>query len=120
MAGQTVLQLDHKRNNPRNSEGGFATLEDGSILFAYSRYSGSSGADHGTASIAARVSPDGGRTWSRRDRILVPNEGACNVMSVSLLRLQDGVILSYVRFAIRPWKPGEQASWNSNRPFTTR
>ena len=98
MSGQITLALTHGRNNPRNSEGAFVTLDDGRILFAYSRYSGRSGADHGTAVIAARHSDDGGVTWSRRDRVLVPNEGACNVMSVSLLRLQDGrIALFYAR-----------------------
>lgn len=90
-----VLALPASPGNPRNSEGSFVTLEDGRILFAYSRYSGKQmddWADHASADIAARVSDDGGRTWSSEDRILVPNEGACNVMSASLLRLQDGRI----------------------------
>jgi sialidase-1 len=98
MNGEIALELNHKRNNPRNSEGAFVTLDDGRILFAYSRYSGKSGSDHGTASIAARYSSDGGRTWTGRDRIIVPNEGTCNVMSVSFLRLQDGrIALFYAR-----------------------
>jgi len=46
-AGASVitLELRHKRNNPRNSEGAFITLADGRILFAYSRYYGSSWSD---------------------------------------------------------------------------
>jgi len=93
-----VLSLPHRRGNPRNSEGSFIDLANGKILFAYSRYFGSSWADHGKAAIASRVSPDGGRTWSRRDRILVESEGRCNVMSPTLLRLIDGSIaLFYVR-----------------------
>jgi len=96
--GDVVLELKHKRNNPRNSEGAFITLEDGSLLFAYSRYRGTSGADHGTATIAGRTSRDGGRTWRARDQVLVANEGRCNVMSVSLLRLTDDrVALFYAR-----------------------
>lgn len=96
-----VLALPASAGNPRNSEGSFVTLKDGRILFAYSRYNGSrmeDWADHATADIAARVSDDGGRTWSPEDRILVQKEGACNVMSASLLRLQDGRIgLFYLR-----------------------
>jgi len=96
-----VLALPASPGNPRNSEGSFVTLKDGRILFAYSRYRGErmeDWADHATADIAARVSDDGGRTWSSEDRILVPNEGACNVMSASLLRLRDGRIgLFYLR-----------------------
>ena len=93
-----VLSLRHKRNNPRNSEGSFITLADGRIMFAYSRYYGTSWRDDATADICARFSSDGGRTWTKRDRILVRNEGGCNVMSVSLLRLQDKrIALFYLR-----------------------
>lgn len=94
----TVLSLPARRGNARNSEGAFVTLRDGRILFAYSHYLGDDWQDHATAVIAARVSPDGGRTWSETDHIVVANEGACNVMSVSLLRLADGrIALLYVR-----------------------
>lgn len=88
-----TLTLNAKEGNPRNSEGSFVTLTDGRILFAYSRYRDKNDwADHTVADIAARISDDGGRTWSSEDRILVANEGACNIMSASLLRLQDGRI----------------------------
>lgn len=93
-----VLPLRHKRNNPRNSEGSFVTLRDGRILYAYSRYYGTSWHDNASASICARFSSDGGRTWTKQDRVLVKNEGACNVMSVSLLRLHDNrIALFYLR-----------------------
>jgi Neuraminidase (sialidase) len=97
-ANDIVLELLSGPGNPRNSEGAFATLSDGRLLFAYTRFEGTSGSDHGTAVIAARTSADDGRTWSREDRVLVPNEGECNVMSVSLLRLHDGrLALFYCR-----------------------
>ena len=96
-----VLELPGRDGNPRNSEGSFVTLKDGRLLFAYSRYRGAKlkdWGDHATADIAARTSADGGRTWDATDRILVTNEGACNVMSASLLRLQDGrIALFYLR-----------------------
>ncbi|MEI6971358.1 MAG: sialidase family protein [bacterium] len=87
-----VLALNAAAGNPRNSEGAFVTLTDGRILFAWSRYRGESWADEARADIAARFSSDGGKTWSPEERILVSNEVACNVMSASLLRLQDGRI----------------------------
>ncbi len=87
-----TLELNHKRNNPRNSEGSFITLKSGRILFIYTHYYGKSGADHGTANLGSRYSDDGGRTWSKRDQLVLKNEGKCNVMSVSLLRLQNGRI----------------------------
>lgn len=98
MTGNVVLWLKHGADNPRNSEGAFATLADGRILYAYTRYYGASWSDHASADIAARYSEDDGKTWTPKDRILVPNEGGCNVMSVSLLRLQDGrLALFYLR-----------------------
>ena len=89
---EVTLELKKKRGNPRNSEGAFVTLKDGRILFAYTKFLGRSGKDHGRASICTRESKDGGRIWSKRDRAILENEGDCNVMSVSLLRLQDGRI----------------------------
>lgn len=108
MENRIVLELPHRRRNPRNSEGAFVTLADGRLLFAYSHYLGNDWADDAGACIAARYSEDGGRTWSARDRVLIPNEGRRNVMSVSLLRLQDGrIALFYLRKNglqdCRPW-----------------
>ncbi|MBN1810165.1 MAG: exo-alpha-sialidase [Planctomycetes bacterium] len=99
MNSNIVLTLEAAKGNPRNSEGAFVTLNDGRILFAYSRYYGNDDwADHATADIACRISEDDGKTWSADDRILVRNEGSCNVMSVSLLRLRDGrIALWYLR-----------------------
>ena len=98
MANDIVLSLAAKPGNPRNSEGSFVNLANGDILFAYSRYTGDSWQDHGAADIAGRYSHDGGLTWSQEDQLIVANEGDCNVMSVSLLRLQDGrIALFYVQ-----------------------
>ena len=96
---EIALRLIHGPDNPRNSEGSFVTLTDGRILFAYSRYYGEGGGyDGDRARICGRFSADGGRTWSGTDAVLVENEGKHNVMSVSLLRLQDGrIALAYLR-----------------------
>lgn len=97
-APEIVLDLSPGKDNPRNSEGDFISLEDGRILFVYSKYEGESTSDHAPASLAARYSDDGGKTWSEEDEIVVPNEGGMNVMSVSLLRLQNGDIgMFYLR-----------------------
>ncbi len=98
MNSEIVLPLTSGLGNPRNSEGSFVTLANGHILFAYSHYNGESWSDHASADIVTRISTDGGKTWSSDDRILVANEGDCNVMSVSFLRLQDGrIALFYMR-----------------------
>jgi len=98
MASRIVLEFTHGRGNQRNSEGSFVTLADGRIMFAYTRFRGRSWGDEAAADIAARYSEDGGRAWTQRDRILVKNDAACNVMSASLLRLADGrLALFYLR-----------------------
>jgi sialidase-1 len=97
-APETVLKLTPSEDNPRNSEGDFINLRDGRILFVYSHYTGESSSDHAPAFLAGRYSSDGGKTWSESDEIIVPNEGEMNVMSVSLLRLQnDDIALFYLR-----------------------
>lgn len=97
-APRVVLQLDPGDNNPRNSEGDFVELKDGSLLFIYSHYYGESSSDHATAYLASRISKDRGASWSTSDKIELRNEGGLNVMSVSLLRLQTGEIaLFYLR-----------------------
>ncbi|SHM53687.1 BNR repeat-like domain-containing protein [Cyclobacterium lianum] len=94
---QVVLHIGKEGANPRNSEGSFIQLNDGRILFAYSKFEGGSG-DHASAFIAGRYSSDGGNTWTKKDEVIVSNEGGMNVMSVSFLRLQDGSIaLFYAR-----------------------
>jgi len=94
---ELLLRISPGPNNPRNSEGDFITLKDGSILFVYSRYFGDSDHDNGTAYLAGRVSKDNGRTWSE-DRTIVEREGLLNVMSVSLLRLKNGdIALFYLK-----------------------
>ncbi|HEY1010765.1 MAG: sialidase family protein [Daejeonella sp.] len=95
---QLVLEINPGPDNPRNSEGGFIGLKDGRILFVYSRFSGSSGSDHAPAQLVGRYSSDGGLTWTREDQVIVDKEGDMNVMSVSLLRLQnDKIALVYAR-----------------------
>ncbi|WP_215242333.1 sialidase family protein [Dyadobacter helix] len=93
-----VLDIRAGDNNPRNSEGDFITLNDGRIMFVYSRYTGSSASDFAPADLAARFSSDGGQTWTATDKIVVKNEGKSNVMSVSLLRLSaKKIALFYIR-----------------------
>lgn len=97
-APQVVLKLAPKENNPRNSEGAFVTLNDGRILFVYSHYTGTGSGDHDPAYLAGRYSDDGGKTWTSEDELIVDREGDMNVMSVSLLRLQNGdIALFYLK-----------------------
>lgn len=99
---QIVLELGPTARNRRNSEPSFVTLRGGRILMAYCRF-GASASDFGPACIASRYSDDGGLTWSARDRVLVPRDDAVNVMSPTLLRLQDGRI---ALFSLRKERTG--------------
>ena len=93
---QRIELLPPGPDNPRNSEGDFIRLEDGRIMFVYTHFYGGGG-DHAEAYLAARYSEDGGRTWTDEDEKVVPNHADMNVMSVSLLRLQDGrIALFYI------------------------
>lgn len=122
-----VLQLPPGPDNPRNSECAFVTLRDGAILMVYSHFYGSSSSDYGNARLASRISRDGGRTWSDSDRLVVSNEGGMNVMSVSLLRLQDGrIALFYARknahadcIPMVRYSGDEAATWSGARPCIT-
>jgi len=77
--------------NPRNSEGDFLELKDGRVMFVYTHFTGGGG-DHSTAHLAARFSPDQGKSWSSEDVTVLRNPSGLNVMSVSLLRLKSGEI----------------------------
>ncbi|MEX2511857.1 MAG: sialidase family protein [Cyclobacteriaceae bacterium] len=95
---KTVLQLNPGENNPRNSEGDFIRLKDGRILFIYTHFTGQSASDFGSAFLAARYSDDDGHTWTGEGMTVVSNDGGMNIMSVSLLRLQNGnIALFYAR-----------------------
>lgn len=97
---QTVLSLYTSPNNPRNGEGDFITLKDGRILFIYTHFtdSGSGNGDFGGAYLASRYSTNGGKTWSKKDQIVLKVANVANIMSVSLLRLQDGnIALFYLK-----------------------
>jgi Neuraminidase (sialidase) len=86
---KVLLTMQPSPDNPRNSEGAFATLASGRIIFCYSAYSGGKGDDHDPARIAQIHSDDQGLTWSA-PKTIVENEGRYNVMSVSLLRSASG------------------------------
>lgn len=95
---KTVLSLQPSADNPRNSEGDFIRLKNGTLLFVYTHYTQGKGSDHDPAYLASRFSEDEGETWSKEDEMVIPNDGEMNVMSVSLLRLQNGSIaLFYLR-----------------------
>ena len=124
--GTVVHEILSSADNPRNSEGDFVTLNDGRILFAYTRFMNSS-SDHAPAQIMGRFSDDGGQIWSEKDHLIVANEGDQNVMSVSFLRLQNGDLgLFYARknslvdlIPMMRISRDEAQSWSEPRPVIT-
>lgn len=89
---ETTLAAD-SATHPRQSEGDILVLKDGTLLAAWSDFTGGPD-DHATANISAAKSKDGGRTWSA-PFLLQENVGRNNVMSVSLLRTRSGEILFF-------------------------
>lgn len=114
------LMMAPTAENPRTSEGDFLIRRDGTILTVYTRFQGAE--DHDEAVLAGRTSPDGGRSWSE-PYTLIEKEGAQNVMSASLLRLQnDSVALFYAvknsaqdLYAVMRLSGDEGRSWGERR-----
>lgn len=89
---EIITELARGKNNPRNSEGDFAVLKNGSILFAYSRYGGDSAHDDAACDVAGMISRDGGKTFEHLPYKLAEakEHDTLNIMSVSLKRLPNG------------------------------
>jgi len=87
---KTLLTIEPGTGNPRNSEGDIIELKDGRLCLIYTRFT-SGGSDHAAADLAMRISKDNGISWSK-DKIVIKRTGGLNVMSVSLLRLNNGKI----------------------------
>jgi len=85
---QVVLDINSSPEYPRNSEGAFATLKSGRIVFYYTQFYGGH-EDVSPARITEIHSDDQGLSWSQ-PRVVIENIGKQNVMSVSLLRLASG------------------------------
>lgn len=82
--------------NGRNSEGSFIRIPDGSIMFAYSRYTSNTSGDHDACDIAVIRSYDEGETWTKPEVIVTAERfGVTNIMSVSCLYQKDGSIGVY-------------------------
>ena len=92
MQDHIVASFAPNKVHTRNSEGAFIRLNDGSIYFAFSRFSGSDN-DAAPSDIVAIRSCDEGETWSEPETVIPASVyGATNTMSVSLLRMNNGDI----------------------------
>lgn len=75
----------------RYSEGAFIQLNDNRVMAVYTRFD-KEHEDHTPASIVSRISPDRGESWSEEKIIVHNTDDILNVMSASLIRLNNGVI----------------------------
>lgn len=97
-AGRLLHTLGPSAANPRNSEGAFVRLDKQELLFVYSRYCGDSWQDHASADLYALRSKDLGESWGEPFLLLSrQEEGAQNLMSVSLLPESNGFSVYYLR-----------------------
>lgn len=120
MIGKIIKDLPPKTGNPRNSEGSFLTLKDGTIIFAYSKFLGDDCSDDAKACIAFLYSHDNGETFQDEKIMFVPEEKqAKNIMSVSLLRLNESIAVFYiVRYGFHDARLHIRKSFDEGNTFT--
>lgn len=95
--GREVLFVQTDDDIVRVGEGAFLRMKDGSIMHAYTEYCGGNIHDNGEANIVAVFSRDEGETWGEK-RMILSRGDAVNIMSVTLIRLEnDEILLFYLR-----------------------
>ncbi len=124
MIGRQICDFAPNKQNNRNSEGDFLRLNDGSIIFIYSRYGAKGFEDGCNCDLYACVSNDEGESWGESYPLLLHTDfDAENIMSVSLMRMQNGDIGLYflkkidgdcLPYVIRSSDEGK--SWHSLTP----
>lgn len=120
MPGRIILDIPPSEGNPRNSEGAFITLENGTIMFAYSRFRGNHWGDDMDADIAAVYSYDNGEFFGNQKTIFTKDEyNAKNIMSVSLLRMPDDSISVFhcIRMGFHDTRLIIRKSFNEGKTF---
>ena len=90
--GKEVCFLATSGENPRNGEGAFIRLKNQDILHIYTAYFGEDAEDHASAKLCGIISSDEGESFCEPFAVLEKSKGAQNVMSVSLLRMNNGDI----------------------------
>lgn len=88
--GKQVCMLATDKTFSRRGEGAFIRLKDGRIMYAYTEYVGDSNEDWDPAHISAIFSRDEGETWGDKRILMERSPKDKNVMSVSLMRMENG------------------------------
>ena len=111
-----ALDLVATAEHPRNSEGAFATLRSGGIIFCYSQFSGGT-SDFSSSRLAEVTSADQGRTWSR-PRVMFQPVGDAQEMSVSLLGGTRLMLFSAIKHGTRECRPYVRCSDDDGAHWT--
>lgn len=92
--GSIVRDLRPQAGNPRNSEGAFLELRDGTVIFIYSRFKGTDPQDDAPSDLYIIRSTDGGQSFPGEPELVLDcsKENGVNVMSVSLLQMLDNSV----------------------------
>ena len=90
--GKEVLFISADSGSCRLGEGSFIRRKDNSIMFVFSDFCGNDWHDHCEAVISAVFSYDDGESWQGRTTLVQKSLGAENIMSASLLRMNNGDI----------------------------
>ena len=124
---ERLLDLPPAPGNPRNSEGSFLPLTDGRTLFVYSHFTQSMDDDAAAALWALTLDAQG--VPGQPEEIIPSGEdGALNLMSLTLLRMENGDVgLFYLRrigqalleMVLRR-SADEGKTWSAPTPVTTR
>ena len=117
---EKLFSLLPTAGNPRNSEGDFARLPDGSLMFAFSRFYGESWHDHAESHICAVYAPDGEHfDTDHVCTLLTPDRfGGDNMMCVTLRPAPDGGVRLYclVKFGTKDEGPVRSAYYWIDSP----
>lgn len=90
--GRQVLFLSSSEGNPRNGEGSFIKLKNGSVMFGFTEFLGNDWEDDADARISAVISNDGGDSWSEKKVLFNKPENTKNIMCLSFLRMNNSDI----------------------------
>lgn len=122
-----LLDLPPAPGNPRNSEGSFLPLKDGRTLFVYSHFTQGM-ADDAAAALWALHLDQQGVPGQPREMIPSGENGAMNLMSLTLLRMGNGDVglfylqrIGQTRLEMVLRRSGDEGeTWSAPTPVTTR
>ncbi len=126
--GEVIFDFPATEGNPRNSEGAFLSLSENELIFVYSRFVGGTGKDADDCNLYLIRSTDNGDSWDEGTTLFSGKDEGVNIMSVSLLHMNDGAIgLFYlirksktvIHLYLRRSYDGGR-SWTEKHPCITR